>query len=309
LKTTIDFLSKRTKLVWKLLCQHHHHHRSAIPICEQHMSNRALAVTLDVSARFAAEQDRARPFGVGFHWIGKSRTTKQFQDVPITAAIETIRLGRGRCLDSSGPVAVWKGGVSVHAMLQYEQAIGIITAEDKRRPQQLETPVVGRLSSTPRRLLQLQRHDQTQFLGYMRIRGLVWCAELLTDWIKHAFITKFNFLPTRVYPEYALLLAGGVTGIGHEGRSLNHSHAVVKRIGFAHIPLLCVMFRLLKEAAKFARHQTVSSSLHWRRLLLAFAARRMIVYVCVWVMLLILKLGLGRLLERILLGKLSIKLY
>lgn len=62
---------------------------------------------------------------------------------------------------------------------------------------------------------------------YQRIAGLVWMSELLCDWLKHAFITKFNFIPSTVYPEYGLLLAGDVTGIGHEGVNLDHSHAVV----------------------------------------------------------------------------------
>jgi hypothetical protein len=97
-----------------------------------------------------------------------------------------------------------------------------------------------------------QGMDQRQFFSYLRVCGIVCGAEVIADWIKHAFITKFNFLPARVYPEYALLLAGDVTGIGHEGVNLDHSHAVVKRIGFAQIPLVCVLFRLIREAAKYA---------------------------------------------------------
>jgi Eukaryotic membrane protein family len=156
-----------------------------------------------------------------------------------------------------------------------------------------------------------QGMDQNQFLNYLRICGLVWCSEIIADWIKHSFISKFNFLPARVYPEYALLLAGDVTGIGHEGMSLDHSHAVVKRIGFAQIPLLCVMFRLLKEAAKYAKNyrQTLPNNPLYVRVLLApFAAssarRQALAYVCVWTLLLILKLVLGRLLQTISLEKL-----
>lgn len=161
-----------------------------------------------------------------------------------------------------------------------------------------------------------QGMDQRQFLGYIRICFLIWCAELAADWVKHSFISKFNFMPARVYPEYALLLAGDVTGIGHEGMSLDHSHAVVKRIGFAQIPLICVTFRMLKEASKYARNQSFVAShsnynsLLWRLLItmplkaLVSPSRRVVVYVGVWVMLLILKLCLGRLLQRISLEKL-----
>jgi hypothetical protein len=165
-----------------------------------------------------------------------------------------------------------------------------------------------------------QGMDHKQFGSYMRICGLVWCAELLADWIKHAFITKFNFLPARVYPEYALLLAGDVTGIGHEGVNLDHSHAVVKRIGFAQIPLICVMFRLLKEAAKYASStyedallRTLPGQYHWRLLLSIMApslsysssyTRKSLAYLSLWICFLSAKLALGRLLQRIALRKL-----
>jgi len=46
-------------------------------------------------------------------------------------------------------------------------------------------------------------------------------------------------------------LAGDVTGVGHEGLSMDHTHAVVKRLGFAQIPLVCVMLRYLKEATRY----------------------------------------------------------
>ena len=93
--------------------------------------------------------------------------------------------------------------------------------------------------------------DYSQLLSYMRICGWVIATEIIADWIKHAFITKFNFISSSVYHEYSLLLAGDVTGIGHEGVNLNHSHAVVKRLGFAQIPLVAVMMRLMKEASKY----------------------------------------------------------
>jgi hypothetical protein len=90
-----------------------------------------------------------------------------------------------------------------------------------------------------------------------------------------------------VYTEYALLLAGDVTGIGHEGFNLDHSHAVVKRIGFAQIPLVCVLFRLLREAVKYyAELLTLSWS------------------VGLWLGLVLIKLALGSLLQRLSLGKL-----
>jgi Eukaryotic membrane protein family len=146
-----------------------------------------------------------------------------------------------------------------------------------------------------------QGMDKSQKFDYARICGYVWCAELLSDWIKHSFITKFNFLPSRVYPEYALLLAGDVTGIGHEGVNLDHSHAVVKRIGFAQIPLVCVMFRMLREAYKYAVMSPVyEETLKGRPLWFVSTAA-----VGGWLFLLTVKMALGILLQRASLAKLQ----
>lgn len=100
-----------------------------------------------------------------------------------------------------------------------------------------------------------QGMDRKMVVQYFHMCGIVWCAEWLSDWIKHSFITKFNYITSGVYGEYGLLLAGDVTGMGHEGVNLDHSHAVVKRLGLAQIPLVCVMFKYLMEACKYATYE------------------------------------------------------
>ena len=87
---------------------------------------------------------------------------------------------------------------------------------------------------------------------YCLMCGIVFAAELISDWIKHSFITKFNFIKSTAYFDYALVLSGDVTGIGHEGLSLDYTHAAVKRLGLAQIPLVCVTARYLHEAVRFA---------------------------------------------------------
>ena len=119
----------------------------------------------------------------------------------------------------------------------------------------------------------------SQSFDYIQMCGIVWAAEMLSDWIKHSFITKFNFIKSTVYGEYALLLAGDVTGIGHEGVNLDHSHAVVKRIGLAQVPLVCVLARYLTEAARYSS---------WSRETI------LLVILVVWCILLALKYALGR---------------
>eukprot|EP00934_Nitzschia_sp_Nitz4_P001108 Nitzschia sp. Nitz4//scaffold79_size90958//34735//36448//NITZ4_005020-RA/size90958-snap-gene-0.82-mRNA-1//1//CDS//3329558234//1108//frame0 len=139
-----------------------------------------------------------------------------------------------------------------------------------------------------------QGMDEKMIMNYVKMCGVVWSAEILSDWIKHAFITKFNFLSSAVYPEYELLLAGDVTGIGHEGVNLDHSHAVVKRIGFAQLPLVCVMTRYLTEAVKYARY--VFEFPTWMVALGLIGS---------WFYLVVCKLSLGSILQRVSLSKLQ----
>jgi hypothetical protein len=148
-----------------------------------------------------------------------------------------------------------------------------------------------------------QGMDERQYWDFARMCGIVLCAELLADWIKHSFVTKFNFLPAKVYPEYAVLLAGDVTGIGHESKhshNLDHSHAVVKRIGFAHIPMVSVMLRLVREAIKYAGRNpafrdVLDKTSTWLRCVL---------FVAGFLLLLSIKVALGRALRRLSLAKL-----
>jgi len=94
--------------------------------------------------------------------------------------------------------------------------------------------------------------SKSMVFDYYSMCGIVLVAELISDWIKHSFITKFNFIKSTAYFDYALILSGDVTGIGHEGLNLDYTHAAVKRIGLAQIPLVCVTARYLHEAVRFA---------------------------------------------------------
>lgn len=139
-----------------------------------------------------------------------------------------------------------------------------------------------------------QGMDRTMVMNYFNMCGIVWAAEWLADWVKHSFITKFNYISSGIYPEYGLLLAGDFNGIGHEGVNMDHSHAVVKRLGFAQMPLVCVMFRYLKEAYKYATYENQPSTLMVGLGLIA-----------VWFFMLVCKQVLGRTLSRIANGKLK----
>jgi hypothetical protein len=139
-----------------------------------------------------------------------------------------------------------------------------------------------------------QGMDRKTVMNYINMCGIVWCAEWLSDWVKHAFITKFNYISSGIYPEYALLLAGDVTGFGHEGVNLDYSHAVVKRIGFAQLPLVCVLARYLMEAYKYATYNNPPST--WMVVAGVFAC---------WSVLLLCKLSLGSILYKMSSAKLE----
>jgi hypothetical protein len=133
-----------------------------------------------------------------------------------------------------------------------------------------------------------QGMDKAMIYKYTEMCGIVWCAEWLSDWVKHAFITKANYIASGVYSEYALLLAGDNSGFGHEGENLDHSHAVVKRLGLAQIPLVCVMAKYLKEAYKYGTYEWQPQL--WQIFMGIFMA---------WLMLLACKMVLGSSLHRI----------
>eukprot|EP00549_Striatella_unipunctata_P026089 CAMPEP_0118703140 /NCGR_PEP_ID=MMETSP0800-20121206/18352_1 /TAXON_ID=210618 ORGANISM="Striatella unipunctata, Strain CCMP2910" /NCGR_SAMPLE_ID=MMETSP0800 /ASSEMBLY_ACC=CAM_ASM_000638 /LENGTH=747 /DNA_ID=CAMNT_0006604561 /DNA_START=272 /DNA_END=2515 /DNA_ORIENTATION=+ len=132
--------------------------------------------------------------------------------------------------------------------------------------------------------------NQTMIMNYLKMSAFVLTAEMLTDWIKHSFISKFNFISINVYPRYALTLAGDVTGVGHEGLQINHTHAVVKRLGMAQIPLVCVMARYLREAARYAVEDETDFVFSWKRW--------PFMLVSVYMLLLLVKIVLGFTLER-----------
>ncbi|CAM9590135.1 unnamed protein product [Chrysoparadoxa australica] len=79
---------------------------------------------------------------------------------------------------------------------------------------------------------------------------LVFGGEVLADWVKHAFICKFNQLTPTLYQDYSKILARDMTACRNEKSSImDHTHFVQKRLAFATVPLNCVMLRFLQIAA------------------------------------------------------------
>ena len=70
--------------------------------------------------------------------------------------------------------------------------------------------------------------------------------EVVADWLKHAFVAKFNRVDASAYDAYAERVARDVvTGRrgGDAGFALDHTQAVTRRLSFPLLPLACAAVR------------------------------------------------------------------
>lgn len=79
---------------------------------------------------------------------------------------------------------------------------------------------------------------------------LVLCFEVIIDWLKHAFITRFNEIPFGVYREYTVSLAYDVAQTKQKHAFSDHSDLVARRMGFIPLPLGVVITRVLLHAIR-----------------------------------------------------------
>jgi hypothetical protein len=93
-------------------------------------------------------------------------------------------------------------------------------------------------------------------------------SEVAVDWLKHAFITKFNHIRPSVYERYmdvlCLDLASG-SAIGRHGARkhsyVDQSPLVARRLGFASLPLACLSVLIAAQA--FSSTIASSDSKEW----------------------------------------------
>lgn len=74
---------------------------------------------------------------------------------------------------------------------------------------------------------------------------LVMCSEFLVDWVKHAFITKFNEIPSEVYKEYTVSIAYDMASSRHANAFSDHLDMVSRRMGFIPLPLAVLLVRVV----------------------------------------------------------------
>lgn len=76
--------------------------------------------------------------------------------------------------------------------------------------------------------------------------AVIYTCEVIVDWIKHAFVTKFNRISHRVYYQFSLVICDDIVKMRKNSvvRSIGGS-AVSKRIGFVSLPLAALVIRMV----------------------------------------------------------------
>ncbi|SCZ99753.1 BZ3501_MvSof-1269-A2-R1_Chr12-2g03455 [Microbotryum saponariae] len=81
---------------------------------------------------------------------------------------------------------------------------------------------------------------------------VVLMSECFVDWLKHAFITKFNHIRPQVYGRFIDVLCKdlvvGGKGTRREQPFVDQSPVVARRLGFAALPLGCLVVRVIAQA-------------------------------------------------------------
>lgn len=94
--------------------------------------------------------------------------------------------------------------------------------------------------------------------------SMVYLSELLVDWLKHAFITKFNHIHPDVYTRFMDTLSKDFEH-GHldHGTLADQSPAVSRRIGFSTFPLTCLLIRITLQTIQAKEILSGSSLLYY----------------------------------------------
>jgi len=72
-------------------------------------------------------------------------------------------------------------------------------------------------------------------------------CEVVIDWVKHAFVTKFNRIRPDVYAKFLHILSDMTLQLQRPGAAMGNEavYAVTARMGFVPIPLLCLLVRVV----------------------------------------------------------------
>ncbi|KZT43662.1 DUF747-domain-containing protein [Sistotremastrum suecicum HHB10207 ss-3] len=126
-------------------------------------------------------------------------------------------------------------------------------------------------------------------------------SEMLVDWLKHAFITKFNHIRPSVYERYNdvlcrdLVTSPAFTRRGSQKNpSVDHSPLVARRLGFASLPLAVIIVLVTCQAVPFI---APPSSQNWSTLSasawITTALKWFVLCAAFWFCLVVIKIILG----------------
>jgi hypothetical protein len=89
---------------------------------------------------------------------------------------------------------------------------------------------------------------------WCELGSLFFLSELLVDWTKHAFISKFNDIQPELYTKFSNAMYKDLTinpTASSTGVQVDRMQVVSRRIGFTPLPLACVFVRLVYTAVPF----------------------------------------------------------
>ncbi|BGP51391.1 hypothetical protein JCM10450v2_007333 [Rhodotorula kratochvilovae] len=107
---------------------------------------------------------------------------------------------------------------------------------------------------------------------------VVLCSECAVDWLKHAFITKFNHIRPGVYGRFVDVLCKDlVAGASPQRREsepfVDQSPLVSRRLGFAALPLGCLVVRVISQAFEMLADESALDDLVALKLLIGISLR------------------------------------
>eukprot|EP00940_MAST-03C_sp_MAST-3C-sp2_P000917 g917.t1 len=86
------------------------------------------------------------------------------------------------------------------------------------------------------------------FRHQMWVASQIWGCEVAVDWIKHAFVSKFNKISYKSYNKFKLIIGEDIVSSRTRWTAANSNvdttHAVTQRLGLATFPLTCLIVRI-----------------------------------------------------------------
>jgi hypothetical protein len=103
--------------------------------------------------------------------------------------------------------------------------------------------------------------------NYFTVTLAMLTSEVGVDWIKHAFIAKFNGIDASCYEEFGRILRRDFLNCHKDKIKYDHSYNITRRLGISQIPLGCVFVRYLTLALTSSKMLAYAST--WSTISLA----------------------------------------